>query len=81
MSFDILIGGQYKILIEPVAYFTYNGINMAMTATEAALYDQQVSGRLRTAMGNLTHKTCPSPFFWKPPISVFRHGAEPEQVS
>lgn len=63
MNFDILIGGQYKILLEPVAYFSYNGINMAMTATEAALYDQQVGGRLRMAMGNLTHKNLPLAIF------------------
>lgn len=63
MNYDILIAGRYKILIEPIAYFTYQGSFFAMTATEAALYDQVVSGNLRTLMGNLTHKNLPLSMF------------------
>lgn len=37
MDFDTLIGGDYKIVIEPIAYLVYNGAYYAMTATEAAL--------------------------------------------
>ena len=56
MSFDILIGGDYKIVIEPIAYFVYGGAYYAMTATEAALYDRVVNGGLRSKMTSLTHK-------------------------
>ena len=45
MDFDTLICGDYKIVIEPIAYLVYNGANYAMTATEAALYDQVVDGK------------------------------------
>jgi len=40
-SYNTLINGNYKLLIEPIAYFTFQGYKMAMTATEAALYDQK----------------------------------------
>ena len=39
---DDLISGNYKLVIEPIAYFTHGGRDYAMTATEAALYN---SGR------------------------------------
>ena len=35
----------------------------AMTATEAALYDQKVNGDLRSKMGSLTHKNLPLAIF------------------
>ena len=35
----------------------------AMTATEAALYDQKVNGNLRSKMGSLTHKNLPLAIF------------------
>lgn len=37
-----LVGGEYKLLIEPIAYFTYNNIYVAATATEAALLAKQL---------------------------------------
>lgn len=43
MDFDTLIGGDYKLVVEPLAYLCYNGQQFAMTATEAALYDQVVN--------------------------------------
>lgn len=67
ISYDMLIGGQYKILIEPIGYFKYNGIMYAMTATEAALYDEQINGKLRPAMGNFTHKNLPLAIFLETP--------------
>ena len=63
MDFDTLICGDYKIVIEPIAYLVYNGANYAMTATEAALYDQVVSGDLRYWMGSLTHQNLPLAIF------------------
>jgi hypothetical protein len=62
-SYETLIDGKYKLLIEPVAYFTFNGYKMAMTATEAALYDQKLSGGLRSKMVSLTHQNLPLSMF------------------
>lgn len=66
-DYDELIGGDYKLIIEPLAAFLYNGTPYVMTATEAALYDQQVSGRLRNKMGSLTHKNLPLALFLETP--------------
>lgn len=63
MDFDTLVGGDYKIVVEPIAYLVYQGAYYAMTATEAALYDQQVNGDLRYKMGTLTHKNLPLAIF------------------
>lgn len=62
-DYDELISGKYVLLIEPIAYFTYNGISLAMTATEAALYDQMVGGALMSKMGLLTHQNLPLAMF------------------
>lgn len=58
-----LTGGEYKLLLEPVAYFTYKGVKWAMTATEAAMYDAQVDGQLRAWMKSLTHQNLPLSMF------------------
>ena len=63
MDFDTLIGGDYKLVVEPLAYLCYNGQQFAMTATEAALYDQIVNGDLRKKLGTLTHKNLPLAIF------------------
>ena len=63
MDFDTLIGGDYKLVVEPLAYLCYNGQQFAMTATEAALYDQIVNGDLRVKLGSLTHKNLPLAIF------------------
>ena len=63
IDFDTLIAGDYKIVVEPIAYFVYGGAYYAMTATEAALYDQKVNGDLRSKMGSLTHKNLPLAIF------------------
>ena len=49
--------------LEPIAYFKHNGIMMAMTAHEAALYDNQAGGSLRKTMTSLTHKNLPLAMF------------------
>jgi hypothetical protein len=63
MDFDVMIGGQYKLLIEPIAYVTFQGIRTAFTATEAALYNAKVNGLLRTKMPSLSHKNLPLALF------------------
>ena len=63
IDFDTLIAGDYKIVVEPIAYFVYGGAYYAMTATEAAIYDQKVNGDLRSKMGSLTHKNLPLAIF------------------
>lgn len=63
MNYDILIGGDYKILIEPIAYYKFEGVMIATTATEAAMYDEQVSGLLRRRMVSLSHKNLPLAMF------------------
>ena len=63
IEYDTLVNGQYKILIEPVAYFLFNGNYFAMSAHQAALYDQMLSGGLRSKMVSLTHKNLPLAMF------------------
>ena len=63
ISYDTLISGEYKLFLEPLAYFTFQGQKVAMTATEAALYDNLLGGTLRTWMGSLTHKNLPLSMF------------------
>lgn len=63
IDYDTLINGNYKLLLEPIAYFTFQGAFMAMTAHEAALYDQTLSGGLRSKMTSLTHQNLPLSLF------------------
>ncbi|HQH66575.1 MAG TPA: hypothetical protein P5519_03280 [Spirochaetia bacterium] len=67
MNYDVLINGQYKLLLEPIAYMTFQGVKMAMTATEAALYDRQLNGGLRSKMVSLSHKNLPLAMFLETP--------------
>lgn len=46
MAYDTLINGDYKLFIEPILYFTFDGQKYAMTATEAALFDRNINGLL-----------------------------------
>ena len=66
-SYDDLVSGSYKILLEPMAYFKYSGVMFAVTATEAALYNKQVAGGLRSKMVSLTHKNLPLAMFLETP--------------
>lgn len=63
LNYDTLINGKYKILLEPIAYFKYNSVMFAMTATEAALYNKQVGNGLRSKMVSLSHKNLPLSMF------------------
>jgi len=67
MDFDVLINGQYRLLLEPIVYMTFVGIKYAMTATEAALFDRQLNGGLRNKMGALSHKNLPLAMFLETP--------------
>jgi len=46
---------------------TFQGVKIAMTATEAAMYDQQLSGGLRSKMVSLSHKNLPLAMFLETP--------------
>jgi len=59
MNFETMIGGDYKLMVEPMAYIVYGGVWYAMTATEAALFNQLVGGMLRAWFGGLSHKNLP----------------------
>jgi hypothetical protein len=67
MNYDVLINGEYKLLLEPIAYMTFQGTKIAMTATEAALYDQMLGGGLRSRMVSLSHKNLPLAMFLEVP--------------
>lgn len=59
IAYDDLVSGAYKLMLEPISYFKYDGVQYAMTATEAALFDVKVSGQLKYWMGTLTHQNQP----------------------
>lgn len=63
IPYKSLTGGHYKLLLEPIAYFTFKGTKCAMTATEAAKYDVMSKGKLRAWMKSLTHKNLPLSMF------------------
>ncbi len=62
-SYDLLISGEYKILLEPIAYVMFEGVMYAMTATEAALLNQMNSNLLRSRLVSLSHKNLPLSMF------------------
>jgi hypothetical protein len=63
IDYNTLIGGDYKLLLEPIAYFTFDGNVYAMTATEAAIYNSRSNGALRSTLGNLTSMNLPLAMF------------------
>lgn len=67
MNYDTLINGDYKILLEPVVYITYNGVKYAMSATEAAYYSPMTSGNLRAKFFNVLFKNVPLAMFLETP--------------
>jgi len=67
IDYNTLTDGNYKLLLEPIAYLTFQGGFMAMTAHEAALYDQLLSGELRSKMTSLTHQNLPLAMFLENP--------------
>ena len=63
INYDILISGEYKLLLEPIAFYKFEGVMIATTATEAAIYNEQIDGLLRRRMVSLTHKNLPLSMF------------------
>ena len=55
MDFQTLTNGEYKLLLEPIAYVTFEGVRTAFTATEAAKYNQLRGGLLRKKMHTAMH--------------------------
>lgn len=82
MDFDVLIGGRYKLLLEPIIYVKFQGLYMAMTATEAAMYDELTSGAVRYVLcfQHLLFKTYLFPCFWRRKIWGIQHGVDQKQV-
>ena len=66
-DYETLIGGEYKLFLEPIAYLTFMGQRYAMTATEAALYDQSSSGAMHARMPSLSHLNLPLSMFLEVP--------------
>ena len=63
VSYENMLAGQYKILLEPIAYVTFNGTKYAFTATEAALYDQLSGGSLRSKLPSVAFQNLPLALF------------------
>ena len=72
ISFERLTGGRYKLLLEPIAYFRFQGRQFAMTAHEAALFDQQLNGELRRRIPSLSHQNLPLAMFLERPDLGFQ---------
>ena len=63
IDFDILISGEYRIMIEPIAYVTLQGVRVAMTATEAAVYDEITGGAVRAVLPTVAFQNLPLSMF------------------
>lgn len=63
MDFDVLVNGEYKLLIEPVSYLTYEDVFFAMTAMEAALYDEMTNGAVRSRLPTVGFQNLPLAMF------------------
>nr|WP_312985725.1 hypothetical protein [Clostridioides sp.] len=67
LNYEVLINGDYKLLMEPIAYVTFNGNRIAMTAHEASLYNEKLNGGLRSKLVSITHKNLPLSMFLETP--------------
>lgn len=69
MNYEEMINGNYKIIVEPMIYLTFEGTYIAMTAQEAALLDMMLGGTkttggaLRAKFVSFTHKNLPLAIF------------------
>lgn len=63
MDYEELVGGQYKLLLEPIVYITSGGKRWAMTATEVALYNKKSGGAIRRHHVTVSHKRLPFSMF------------------
>ena len=62
-DYNSLINDGYVLIIEPIAYLTFNGYRFTMTATEAAKYNSAKNQELKNEMGSLTHCNLPRSMF------------------
>lgn len=86
MEFEVLTNGQYRLLIEPVSFVTFKGIKVAMTATQAALYDEQTGGSVRARLPTVAFQSLPLAMFleigdlgysaWNGPTTGVRSNSE-----
>lgn len=83
MDFDTMVSGRYKVLVEPLGYYIFQGVFIATTATEAALYDEQLGGKLRSKMVSFSHQNLPLSIFLETPDLGYPawHGSRTSPVS
>ena len=62
-SYDELISGKYKLLLEPIVYLTYSGNRWAMTSNEAALYNEKTKNDIVMKFNSISHRTLPFSMF------------------
>ena len=67
MDFDTLINGEYRLLIEPISFLTFQGNLIAATATEVALYDELTSGAVRAVLPTVAFQNLPLSMFLEVP--------------
>lgn len=58
-----MLAGKYKIMLEPIAYVTFNGTYYCFTATEAALYDRLSGGAMRQKLPTVAFQNLPLALF------------------
>lgn len=70
ISYDVLISGKYKLLLEPVVYVVYEGQGYCFSATEIAvfeLYHEPAPGTMKNRIGAITHQNAPLSMFLEYP--------------
>lgn len=63
MNYEEITNGKYKLIVEPMGYFTFNSNFYAMSATEAALYNQLSNGNLASKLPSIVHRNLPLAIF------------------
>lgn len=63
IDYERMLDGEYKIVLEPIAYVTFHGTIYCFTATEAAIYDQLTGGALRAKLPGVGFQNLPLAIF------------------
>lgn len=63
VNYAKMLEGKYKIMLEPIAYVTFNNVFYCFSATEAALYDQLSGGALRANLPTVAFQNLPLAMF------------------
>lgn len=63
VDYERMLDGEYKIVLEPIAYVTFLGTSYCFSATEAALYDQLSNGALRGKLPTVGFQNLPLAIF------------------